>query len=136
VDNFFDDTGSFERPQRIGVVATAGDRRDQDMIDLGYQAAKHFDWIIVREDDHLRGRAAGETAALITKGAKKAQSDGVGRVKEIETVLSEIESTRAALVRANAGDLVVLCVDRARAVWDELQVIGQTAQAGAEGFEA
>ena len=136
VDNFFDDTGSIERPQRIGVVATAGDRRDQDMLDLGYQAAKHFDWIIVREDDHLRGRAAGETAALITKGAKQAQSDGVARAKEIDSVLEEIEATRAALVRANQGDLVVLCVDRARAVWDELQLIGHTAQAGAEGFEA
>jgi len=135
VDNFFDDTGSLERPQRIGVVATAGDRRDQDMLDLGYQAAKHFDWIIVREDDHLRGRAPGETAALITKGAKQAQSDGVARAKEIESVLEEIESTRAALVRANPGDLVVLCVDRARSVWDELQLIGHTAQAGAEGFE-
>jgi cyanophycin synthetase len=136
VDNFFDDTGSIERPQRIGVVATAGDRRDQDMLDLGYQAAKHFDWIIVREDDHLRGRAAGETAALITKGAKQAQSDGLARAKEIDSVLEEIEATRAALVRANPGDLVVLCVDRARAVWDELQLIGHTAQAGAEGFEA
>ena len=136
VDNFFDDTGTLERPQRIGVVATAGDRRDQDMLDLGYQAAKHFDWIIVREDDHLRGRAPGETAALITKGAKQAQSDGVARAKEIESVLEEIESTRAALIRANPGDLVVLCVDRARAVWDELQLIGHTAQAGAEGFEA
>jgi cyanophycin synthetase len=136
VDNFFDDTGSLERPQRIGVVATAGDRRDQDMLDLGYQAAKHFDWIIVREDDHPRGRAPGETAGLITKGAKQAQTDGVARAKEIETVLEEIESTRAALIRANPGDLVVLCVDRARAVWDELQMIGHTAQAGAEGFEA
>ena len=46
-------------------------------------------------------------------------------------VLDEIEATRAAVSLANAGDLVVLCVDRARAVWDELQVIGQVAQAGA-----
>src|SRR4051812_3150583 len=61
VDRFFEDITGIERPQRIGVIATAGDRRDQDMLDLGYQAAKHFDWIIVREDDHLRGRAPGET---------------------------------------------------------------------------
>ena len=48
VDRFFEDTASWERPQRIGVIATAGDRRDQDMIDLGLEAAKHFDRIIGR----------------------------------------------------------------------------------------
>jgi cyanophycin synthetase len=135
VDRFFEDHTGPERPQRIGVVATAGDRRDQDMVDLGFQAARHFDRIIVREDERTRGRPPGATAALIVSGAKAAQADGA-RVKEIETVLDEIEATRAALQRANSGDLVVLCVDRARAVWDELQLIGHTAQAGAaDDFE-
>ncbi|WP_395725906.1 cyanophycin synthetase [Nakamurella sp.] len=127
VDRFFDDDSVLERPQRIGVIATAGDRRDQDMVDLGRQAAKHFDRIIVREDDRLRGRQRGETAALIVQGAREAQAEG-GRVKQIETVLDEIESTRAAVEWANPGDLVVVCVDRARAVWDELQVLAKRAQ--------
>ena len=35
VDKFFDDLQAWERPQKIGVIATAGDRRDQDMRDLG-----------------------------------------------------------------------------------------------------
>jgi len=127
VDRFFEDTASWERPQRIGVIATAGDRRDQDMIDLGLEAAKHFDRIIVREDDRLRGRQRGETAALIVRGAREAQADG-GRVKQIETVLDEIEATRVAVERANPGDLVLVCVDRARSVWDELQVLAKRAQ--------
>ena len=38
------DAAAMERlAQRIGVIATAGDRRDQDMLDLGAQAAQHFD---------------------------------------------------------------------------------------------
>ena len=127
VDRFFDDDSVLERPQRIGVIATAGDRRDQDMIDLGREAAKHFDVIIVREDDRLRGRQPGETAGLIVQGAREGQAEG-GRVKQIETVLDEIESTRTAVERANPGDLVVVCVDRARAVWDELQVLAKRAQ--------
>jgi cyanophycin synthetase len=131
VDRFFDDTTGIERPQRIGVVATAGDRRDQDMIDLGYQAGKHFDRIVVREDERLRGRKPGETAELIVQGARNARAEGA-RVKEIEVVLDEIEATTVGVARANAGDLVVLCVDRARAVWDKLQAIGNVAQAGAE----
>ena len=46
-------------------------------------------------------------------------------------MLDEIDATRVAVQWANAGDLVVVCVDRARAVWDELQVLGNRAQAGA-----
>ncbi len=130
VDRFFDDDMPLERPQRIGVVATAGDRRDQDMIDLGHEAGKHFDLIIVREDERLRGRAKGATAALIVQGARQAQGEGA-RVRQVETVLDEIDATRVAVERANPGDLVVVCVDRARAVWDELQVLGNKAQAGA-----
>ncbi len=127
VDRFFDDAAPMERPQRIGVIATAGDRRDQDMIDLGREAAKHFDLVIVREDERLRGRAPGETAGLIVQGAREGQAAG-GRVKRIETVLDEIESTRAAVEWANPGDLVVVCVDRARVVWDELQILAKRAQ--------
>ena len=130
VDRFFDDASGPEHPQRIGVIATAGDRRDQDMRDLGHEAAKHFELIIVREDERLRGRQPGETAALIVEGARAAQAEGA-RVKVIEVVLDEIEATKAGVARANPGDLVVLCVDRARAVWDTLQEIGNIAQAGA-----
>jgi cyanophycin synthetase len=133
VDKFFDDVTGFERPQRIGVIATAGDRRDQDMIDLGREAAKHFDLMVIREDATLRGRKAGATAALIEQGAREVGDPH--RAKGIEVVLDEIEATRAAMAMANPGDLVLLCVDRARAVWDELQSIGHVAQAGAESDE-
>ncbi|NNG35436.1 cyanophycin synthetase [Nakamurella aerolata] len=134
VDKFFDEGTGFERPQKVGVIATAGDRRDDDMRDLGREAAKHFDVMIVREDANLRGRKPGETADLIVEGAQSAGADG--RVKELEVVLNEIDATRAAVRRANPGDLVVLCVDRARDVWDELQTIGQVAQAGASSEDS
>ena len=38
------------KPSRIGVIATAGDRRDDDMRELGAVAAQHFDVVVVRED--------------------------------------------------------------------------------------
>ena len=68
VDRFFDDSPAWERPQRIGVIATAGDRRDQDMRDLGYEAAKHFDRIIVREDLRTRGRKVGDDRGSDRRG--------------------------------------------------------------------
>ena len=55
---------------RIGVIATAGDRRDEDMRELGEVAAQHFDVVIVREDVALRRRARGETAALVAEGVR------------------------------------------------------------------
>src|SRR5437660_12428309 len=54
------------RPRRaIGVVAAPGDRRDADIQELATVAANTFDWIIVREDDDMRGREPGEVAHLI-----------------------------------------------------------------------
>src|SRR6185503_13347137 len=66
--------------QRIGVMATAGDRRDDDIVELGRIAAAHFDTIIVREDANNRGRPRGETAALIERGVRAAM-DGGARCK-------------------------------------------------------
>jgi cyanophycin synthetase len=40
------------RVSRIAAIGAAGDRRDQDMRELGQVAAHHFDVIVVRED-HL-----------------------------------------------------------------------------------
>jgi cyanophycin synthetase len=106
--------------QRIGVIATAGDRRDEDVIELGRIAAAHFDTIIVREDANTRGRRRGETAALIERGVREAMSDGA-RCTNLELVLNELEATRYALDLGHEGDVVVVCVDHANDVWKELQ---------------
>ena len=105
---------------RVGVVATAGDRRDEDMRELGRIAARYFDDVIVREDRNTRGRERGETAALIVEGIREAQTAGA-RVGSVEVVTDEMEATRRALDRSRPGDLVVLCVDYASTVWEELQ---------------
>jgi cyanophycin synthetase len=119
------------RHRRIGVVSTAGDRRDEDMRELGEVAAQHFDIIVVREDKRLRGRPAGETAELVAEGARAG-----GRVQSVEVVLDEIEATRRALDLANAGDLVVLCADSHAAVWSEIQERSHRAQPGSRADTA
>ncbi|MDQ2689990.1 MAG: cyanophycin synthetase [Chloroflexota bacterium] len=104
--------------RRIGVVATAGDRRDEDIRELGRVAARYFDEIIVREDENNRGRRRGDTAALIAEGIDSAPDR---RVASVTTILDELEATRHALDRAAEGDVVVVCVDHANQVWKELQ---------------
>jgi cyanophycin synthetase len=106
--------------RRIGVIATAGDRRDRDIRELGRVAASYFDRIVIREDQNPRGRERGATAALIREGVEAAVRDGA-RCQKIEVVLDELDATRRALDQGRRGDLVVLCVDHANLAWKELQ---------------
>ena len=123
------------KPSRIGVIATAGDRRDEDMRELGSVAADHFDVLVVREDVALRGRGRGDVAGLVAEGAQARMADGA-RCKQVEIVLEEIPAVHHAMARANPGDLVVLCVDKHGAVLAELETMSQQAQAGAHIGEA
>ncbi|TMB56213.1 MAG: cyanophycin synthetase, partial [Chloroflexi bacterium] len=79
--------------RRIGVMATAGDRRDEDIVELGRIAAHHFDAIIIREDANNRGRRRGATASLMERGVQAGIAEG-GRTSSVETVLDEMEATR------------------------------------------
>ncbi len=122
-------TTELGKPSRIGVIATAGDRRDEDMRELGLIAARHFDVTVVREDSALRGRERGSTAELVAQGVRAAMADGA-RCKQVEIVVDEIDAVRHAMSRANKSDLVVLCVDKHAAVLAELEGWSHQAQAG------
>ncbi|MFL6025446.1 MAG: cyanophycin synthetase, partial [Friedmanniella sp.] len=123
-------TSDLGRVSRIGVVATAGDRRDDDMRELGSVAAEHFDVVVVREDEALRGRRRGETSALVAEGVRLSMAAGA-RCKQLEVIPDEIAAVRHAMSRSNPGDLVVLCVDKHPVVMAELEEWSQMAQAGA-----
>ena len=123
------------KPSRIGMVGGAGDRRDDDIRELGAVAAEHFDVLVVREDSALRGRARGEAADLVVEGARAAMAEGA-RCKQIELVLDEIPAVHHCMARANPGDLVVLCVDKHGPVLAELEGLSSQAQAGAHVGEA
>lgn len=121
--------------RRIAVVATAGDRRDEDILELGHVAAGYFDEIIVREDANNRGRPRGATAALIEQGIRSAPA-GASRAPSIVTILDELEATRHALDAARDGDVVVVCVDYANQVWKELQRRQHGAASEVDGLRA
>lgn len=122
--------GDLAKPSRIGMIATAGDRRDQDMRELGEVAAEHFDVVVVREDKNLRRRRLGETAGLVAEGVRARMAADGARCKQVEVVLDEKDAVRHCMTRANPGDLVVLCVDQHSEVMSELEGWSHHAQAG------
>src|SRR5436309_6746563 len=61
---------------KVAVIATPGDRRDEDMRELGRVAARYFDDIIIREDVNPRGRKRGEAAGHILEGVQEALRAG------------------------------------------------------------
>ncbi|MGQ0608949.1 MAG: cyanophycin synthetase [Chloroflexota bacterium] len=121
--------------RRIGVIATAGDRRDADIVELGQVAAAYFDEIIVREDANNRGRPRGQTAELIVQGIGQAAADA-SRVGPVVIILDELDATRHALDIAREGDVVVVCVDHANQIWKELQRRQHGAASDADGLRA
>ncbi len=89
--------------KKIGVIGGPGDRRNQDLVDLGKLAAQIFDQIIVKEDDDKRGRPMGDAAHYICQGILEANAKA-----SYETILNEIEAIKQGLSWAVTGALVVV----------------------------
>ena len=104
--------------RRIAVIATPGDRRDEDIRELGRVAARVFDDLIVREDANPRGRRRGEIAQHVMEGIKAAAGS---RVQRAEIIIDERPAIDAALSRARPGDVVLLCVDKPADTWHNLE---------------
>ena len=57
--------------KKIGVISGTGDRRDEDIMELGEISAQYFDELIIRCDKNLRGRTAEEIIGLLEQGIRK-----------------------------------------------------------------
>jgi cyanophycin synthetase len=99
----------------IAMLGGTGDRRDEDILELGELAGGMVDELIVK-DALLRGRKSGEAAELIREGAQRA-----GLPKErIRLVLPELEAVVTTLETAQPGDLVFIFADEINDVWQQI----------------
>jgi cyanophycin synthetase len=112
--------------RRIGVLAAPGDRRDEDILDLARAAAPAFDFLILREDDDLRGRRRGDTGALVRQGLIAA---GFPEDRISPEVYTEEEAVRRSLEAAQPGDLLVIFGDDLDRVWHQIVSFGRPAGA-------
>ncbi|MGD9342036.1 MAG: cyanophycin synthetase [Chromatiales bacterium] len=112
--------------RRILVLAAPGDRRDQDIAEIGTLAAGHFDHYICRSDDNPRGRDRDEVPRML-KDALLAE--GVSE-SAIDMIADEQQATNAALEMAKPGDLVVVFGDTIKRTWK--QIIYFSSERGSE----
>ena len=71
----FDFVSKLDYPIKIGVISGTGDRRDEDIRELGEISARYFDEIIIRCDKNLRGRTAEEIIELLQQGIRNVNPD-------------------------------------------------------------
>jgi cyanophycin synthetase len=100
----------------IGVVSTPGDRRDEDILELGRLSAVIFDEVVFRELPDGRGRPSGGVVGLLSDAAEAAGMPA----DRMRRVMDETEAMDAALRLAGPEDLVVLTVSSVDAVWAQV----------------
>ncbi|MBK8144266.1 MAG: cyanophycin synthetase [Bacteroidetes bacterium] len=91
---------------KIGIIAGTGDRRDEDIRELGEMAAKMFDEIIIRQDKHLRGRTVENIVELLKEGIDRVQKE-----IKVSVILKELEAIDHAVKNAPKESFIVICSD-------------------------
>jgi len=95
-----------DSPLKIGIIAGTGDRRDEDIIELGKLSAEMFDYIILRQEKHLRGRTEENILDLLKRGIVS-----VDPHKKFEVVPKEIDAIKHAMSKAKPGTFIVALSD-------------------------
>jgi cyanophycin synthetase len=91
---------------KIGIIAGTGDRRDDDIRELGEIAASTFDEIIIRQDKHLRGRTVDNIVDLLKEGITKVKAD-----MKVIVILKELEAIDYAVKNAPQNSFIAICSD-------------------------
>ncbi|MBK8682506.1 MAG: cyanophycin synthetase [Bacteroidetes bacterium] len=91
---------------KVGVIAAAGDRRDDDIRELGRIAARSFDEIIIRQDKNLRGRTDLEIMNLLKEGI-----NDVNPAIPTICINPEADSIQYVIENAKAGSHITILSD-------------------------
>jgi cyanophycin synthetase len=97
---------SVDSTKKIGIIAGTGDRRDQDIRELGTIAARMFDHIIIRQEKFLRGREEQEIVDLLLEGIQS-----VDKKFTYEIIPKEIDAIKHAISIAEPGAFIVALSD-------------------------
>ena len=93
-------------PYKIGIITGTGDRRDDDIRDMGRLSAQMFDHIIIRQDKYLRGRQPDDIVALLVEGIKQSNP-----TQSYEYIPVEVEALNHAFSLAQKGTFITALSD-------------------------
>ncbi len=113
--------GRLRKGKSIGLIAAPGDRRDQDIRELGEIAGRTFDRLVIKEDSSRRGRKVGEVAEMLRDAVLSTGKSAA----DVDIVLDEVEAVKAGMALAERGDLVVVFADDITAVWKQVIYFGK-----------
>jgi cyanophycin synthetase len=107
---------SLDANRRIGIITAPGDRRDEDLLNVGRITAR-LDHVIVRDDKYRRGRAPGEISRIIAEGLRDAgMSD-----ENIDVVHDEKDALAHAMSIMKDNDLIFILADDVPAVLEQVR---------------
>ncbi len=101
---------------KIGIISGTGDRRDEDIRELGEISAQYFDEIIIRCDKNLRGRTPEDIIGLLREGIEK-----VNPALPVITIPNEDEALDYAYANTPAGSLVTIMCDVVARALDKIR---------------
>jgi cyanophycin synthetase len=101
---------------KIGVISGTGDRRDDDIRELGAISGEYFDEIIMRCDKNLRGRTAEEIMGLLEEGIRK-----VNTTVPIIKIANENQALEYIYEHAKEGALYTIMCDVVAGAIDKIK---------------
>lgn len=101
---------------KIGVISGTGDRRDEDIMELGQISAGYFDEIIIRCDKNLRGRSADEIIGLLQQGINK-----INASIPVKIIANENEALEYIYANAVPGALYTIMCDVVAGALDKIK---------------
>ena len=102
-----DFVSKLEGSPKVGIISGTGDRRDEDIRDLGRISAGCFDEIIIRQDKNLRGRTAEAIVNLLVEGINDTKTKDI----PVTIIYNEKEAIMHAYNTAKPGSLITVMCD-------------------------
>ncbi len=111
---------------KVGIISGTGDRRDEDIKEMGRLSAEFFDEIIIRCDKNLRGRTAEEIVNLLMEGIN------MGKTKDVPVtvIYNERDAIMYAHDNAKPGSLITIMCDVVSEALDLVKNLKEKEDAG------
>ena len=111
---------------KVGIISGTGDRRDEDIRELGKLSAQFFDEIIIRCDKNLRGRTAEEIVNLLSEGIEQGKQKHI----PVKVIYNERDAIMYAHDNAKPGSLITIMCDVVAEALDMVKGLKEKEDAG------